>query len=122
MFTIDLTKDPILMLLLNSMIRSASRISIHDKVLNKEVDNLNYILTNAKFVDYDSTLKTVEKLAEIVKSYNLKSDNSGPQLSEIIFNFIQKLNELKTDLYLKNKYFTTHELEDKVASFSKLSK
>lgn len=128
MINLDLTKDPILVLLLNNIVRTTSRISIHDQSLNQKIEELKAIQGNLKSVDYSVILSTINRLAEIVKSYEQTHHYEEKEIGEesaslpsVIFNFIEKLNELKTRTYLDQKYFSVAELEQRIENFCKLA-
>lgn len=128
MIILDLKKDPILILLLKNMVRAASRISIHDQKLNQKVEELNFIINNPVHVNYADVIGVVTNLAEIVKSYekthHVDEKEVGSDLASlptVIFNFIEKLDELKTKSYLDHKYFSLAELEQRINNFCKLA-
>lgn len=121
MTTINLTQDPILLLLLSKIIRDASRVSNLDQGLHKTLNELKANYQDPSAVDYESLNSIIVKLGDILSGYSADSmkDDNGSSLAEIIFNFKSKIDELKTKTQLDTKFFSTAELLERIEQFHK---
>lgn len=132
MTTLNLTKDPVLVLLLNNMIRGASKISLHDNALSQRVNELRFVRQNPTAVQYEPLSSTVSRLGEILAGYQLGNSknkdgdvmtqgNEVSALPAIIYNFKTKLDELKSNTEINEKHFSTAEMEEKINRFVTLA-
>lgn len=132
MTTLNLTKDPVLVLLLNNMIRGAAKISLHDNALNQRVNELRFVRKNPTAVQYEPLSNSVSRLGEILAGYQLGNvknkdgdvmtqGNEVSALPAIIYNFKTKLDELKSHTEINQKHFSTAEIDEKVNEFVALA-
>lgn len=134
MTEVNLTHDPILLLLLKNIIRASSRVSVHDAALNQKINELTYFDQHPGRVVYEQLTSTIDRLAEILAGYELKDHQSSKNDSNVeeqegsigslpgtIFNFKNRLVDLKTKTDLDSKHFTLAELEVKIEQFCKLA-
>lgn len=129
MTDVNLTKDPIMMLLLQNIIRGASRISVQDKALNQKVAELKQFMQSPTSVPYELISGSIDKLAEILHGYELPKDtgeeptekNQVGALPMSIHQFKTRLDELKTITELNTKHFSMAEIEVILDRYVKLA-
>ena len=105
-----------LLSMLNELISSASKITIHDTKLLNKVDELKKLIENPTHVDCDSLISTIMKLAEILKAYDIPD-----HIPQIIFDLERGLTELNTETLVKSKHFIVAKIIEKADKFFKLA-
>lgn len=129
MTEVNLTKDPIMMLLLQNIVRGAGRISVHDTALNQQVEKLKYFLQHPSQVTYETLDQTINKLVEILHGYELPKDtgedptvaNQVGSLPSAIYQFKTRLEELKTETDLNTKHFSVAQIDIILDRYYKLA-
>src|SRR5271165_3854654 len=101
MTALNLSQDPVAMLLLKNIIQLASHISLHDVSLNKEITSLQTAYSNPININYDALSNSVLKLSEILTGYDIGKS----ELPAIIFKFKNQIEELKVKTDLDGKHF-----------------
>lgn len=129
MTDVNLTKDPIMMLLLQNIVRGSSKISVHDTSLNQKVEELKHVLQSPTHVSYDGLTGTLDKLVNILHGYELPKDtgenpgekNQVGSLPAALYQFKFRLEELKTETELNTKHYSLAEIEVIVDHYIKLA-
>lgn len=129
MTELNLTKDPIMLLLLQNIVRGASKISVQDKALNQKVAELKQFMQSPTSVPYELVSGSMDKLAELLHGYELPKDtgedptvkNQIGSLPASLYQFKIRLEELKTETELNTKHFSTAEIEIILDRYVKLA-
>lgn len=123
---LNLTRDPVLVLLLKNMIRGASQVSTHDQALKQRVQELKQAYQAPTQVAYEPLVNTVSRVGEILSGYELNNHKNqsgqvmtlGNEISAlpgIIFNFKTRLDDLKTKSDLDNRHFVNNNVGDELS-------
>ena len=103
MTTLDLTKDPILEVLLKRIIDSSSLISNHDRKLNEKIQNLKDVSVNLTSIDYELLKISIKELDSVLKSYELEKEGiKGITLLERLQLELDYFNETGKHLDIDN--------------------
>lgn len=103
MILIDLHSNKFLIQLLQQVILGLHSLNKHDPALMQASNKLNEFLSKPTKIDSIEITKIIDKVKDIVKSYDTKENNDAKTLPQLLFNVMEELDHNITKEMVKSK-------------------